>query len=151
MELRHVSITDQSVQPLLAALAGEYHTRYGVNDELGSTEDKEFDPPGGGFVIFVDGEITTAGGGFRAHAPGTCEVKRMWTNPEYRRLGLATRVLDALEAAATLAGYRRLVLETGPRQPEATALYERRGYVRIPTYGRYPQALAFAVDLPVAD
>lgn len=71
----------------------------------------------------------------------------MWTAPAYRRQGLATRLLDALEGAGRSAGYGRLVLETGPRQPEAAALYERRGYVRVPVYGHYPQALAFALNL----
>jgi GNAT superfamily N-acetyltransferase len=147
MELRHVRVTDPLVRPLLAGLGHEYHQRYGLNDELSSTEESDFDPPAGDFVVYVAGEITAAGGGFRAHAPGVCEVKRMWTSPDYRRRGLATLVLDALEQAAVAAGYRRLVLETGPRQPEAAAMYERRGYTRIPRFGRYAQALAFAIEL----
>ena len=31
----------------------------------------------------------------------------------------------------------RLVLETGPRQPEAIALYRRAGFVAIPLFGEY--------------
>jgi GNAT superfamily N-acetyltransferase len=147
MELRHVRVTDPRVRPLLAGLQGEYETRYGANDELSTTEAADFDPPGGGFLVLVDGDVTAAGGGFRAHAAGVCEVKRMWTDAAYRRQGLATKVLDALEDAAARAGYGRLVLETGPLQPEATALYVRRGYTSIPRYGRYPQALAFATRL----
>jgi GNAT superfamily N-acetyltransferase len=147
MELRQVRVTDLLVRPLLAGLEQEYQDRYGINDELSSTEAADFDPPGGGFLVFLHGGDTAAGGGFRAHAPGVCEVKRMWTNPDYRRRGLATKVLDAIEEAAILAGYSGLVLETGPRQPEAAALYDRRGYTRIPTFGRYPQALAFAAEL----
>ena len=72
----------------------------------------------------------------------------MWTHPEYRRQGLARRVLDALEEAAVGAGYRGLILETGPNQREAASLYQRRGYIRIPPYGRYPDALAFEGRLP---
>jgi GNAT superfamily N-acetyltransferase len=147
MEVRQVRLNDPLARPLLDGLEHEYRTRYGINDELSSTEDTEFDPPPGCFIVLVDGEMTAAGGGFRAHTAGVCEVKRMWTNPDYRRRGLATEVLDALELAAAGAGYRRLVLETGPRQPEAASLYERRGYMRIPRFGRYPQALAFAMDL----
>ena len=71
----------------------------------------------------------------------------MWTHPDYRRRGLAWRVLAALEEAASAAGYRRLILETGPRQPEAAAMYARRGYRRIPVFGRYDQALAYEIDL----
>jgi GNAT superfamily N-acetyltransferase len=147
MELRRVRLSDALVAPLLAGLAAEYQARYGANDELSRAQASEFEPPGGGFFVLLDAGVTAAGGGFRPHAEGVCEVKRMWTNPVYRRQGLAARILDALEEAATGAGYRGLVLETGPRQPEAAALYEGRGYRRIPFYGHYPQALAFAVDL----
>ena len=147
VELRAARLDDPLVTPLLAGLEEEYLRRYGRNDELSTTEASEFDPPGGGFVILLDGPVTAAGGGFRPHAPGVCEIKRMWTNPAYRRRGLAGQVLDALEEGAHQAGYHRLVLETGPNQPEAAALYERRGYHRIPVYGRYPQAVAFTSDL----
>jgi GNAT superfamily N-acetyltransferase len=147
MQLRQVSLTDPAAAPLLADLEVEYHARYGANDELRQSEPGEFVPPVGAFVVLLDGEVTAAGGGYRAHAPGVCEVKRMWTHPDYRRQGLAARVLGALEDLAAAAGYDHLVLETGPRQPEAAALYERRGYARIPVYGRYPEAIAFGTEL----
>ena len=71
----------------------------------------------------------------------------MWTAPDQRRQGHASAVLDALEAAARDRGYRRLRLETGPAQPEARSLYERRGYAGIAPYGRYDVATAFELLL----
>jgi GNAT superfamily N-acetyltransferase len=147
MELRRVRLDDATVTPLLAGLAHEYDTRYGANGELARTTADEFDPPGGAFIVVLDGDVTAAGGGFRRFSEGAAEIKRMWTNPSHRRRGLATEVLAALEAAAAEAGYTRLVLETGPRQPEARSLYEGRGYRSIPTYGPYDQALAFELEL----
>jgi GNAT superfamily N-acetyltransferase len=147
VEMRPVPLSDPAVAPLLAALEREYRDRYGDNDEMRHAEEDQFDPPSGLFVVLLDGAVTAAGGGFRRHGARVCEVKRMWTAPAYRRMGLAARILAALEEAAASAGYRRLVLETGPRQPEAAALYGRRGYTRVPVYGPYPQALAFATDL----
>jgi GNAT superfamily N-acetyltransferase len=147
MELHHVRLSDPTVAPLLAGLDEEYRSRYGSNDELGRTQVSDFDPPEGTFVVLLDRKVTAAGGGFRAHTGDVCEIKRMWTNPAYRRRGLGARVLDALEEAARAAGYNRLILETGPRQPEAAALYQQRGYMSIPPYGHYPEALAFAVDV----
>ncbi len=97
----------------------------------------------------MDGPTTAAGGGFRRHNKSTCEVKRMWTGPLYRRRGLAIRVLRTLEDAAWETGYTHLILETGPRQPEAEALYAGRGYSRIEVYGHYPDAHAFRLDLSV--
>src|SRR5580700_318469 len=117
MELREVRLTDGLVAPLLSGLEQEYRSRYGSTDELRRAHVEEFDPPTGLFLVLVDGPTTAAGGGFRFHGEGVCEVKRMWTNPEYRRQGLAARLLRKLEEAAGSAGYIRLVLETGPRQP----------------------------------
>jgi GNAT superfamily N-acetyltransferase len=45
--------------------------------------------------------------------------------------------LIALEAEARRLGAIRLVLETGPRQPEAIALYSRAGFSPIPLFGDY--------------
>lgn len=138
---------DPEVAPLLAGLEQEYTTRYGPNEEMSRAAEHQFEPPQGAFVVLVDGSDTIAGGGFRFHSEGVCEVKRMWTDPAYRRRGLANRILEALEKEAVVRGYGRLVLETGPGQPEAVALYERRGYARIQSFGTYTGSLAFATDL----
>lgn len=58
------------------------------------------------------------------------EIKRMYVRPGQRGQGLARRTLALLEAQAGALGCRRLMLETGPRQPEALALYARCGYQR---------------------
>lgn len=151
MEIRRASIGDEAVRPLLAGLTDEYDARYGENAEMSRTAEHEFDPPSGLFIVVMDGNVTASGGGFRRHDATTCEVKRMWTHPGYRRQGLARRVLAALEDAAAEAGYSRLILETGPRQPEAAAMYAARGYTRIEFYGPYSEALAFSLDLSSPD
>jgi len=147
MEMRRARLSDAEVGQLLAGLTKEYDARYGENVEMTRAREDEFDPPSGLFIVVMDGPVTAAGGGFRRHDSTTCEVKRMWTHPGYRRRGLAARVLTALEDAARESGYSRLVLETGPRQPEAEALYVARGYDRIGFYGHYPEARAFSLDL----
>ena len=138
---------DPVTAPLLAGLAAEYLERYGASDEMATTTETEFDPPGGGFLVLLEGGETLAGGGIRRWSPGTCEVKRMWTAPGHRRRGLAATLLRALEQLARDRGYARVILETGPAQPEALALYTAAGYERIPVYGRYPSALAFERQL----
>ncbi|HEY8525461.1 MAG TPA: GNAT family N-acetyltransferase [Acidimicrobiales bacterium] len=147
MELRPVSARDPLVAPLLADLTREYAARYGETGEMATVAPEEFDPPAGTFLVLVDGGEVLAGGGLRRLDDGVCEVKRMWTAPGHRRKGYASRVLTALEDAARAAGYRTLLLETGPLQPEAYALYTGRGYRRIPVYGRYHLARAFRLDL----
>ncbi len=55
-----------------------------------------------------------------------------------RGLGIARRLLEALEARAKAAGIGVLRLETGIYQPEAIGLYERAGYVRRGPFSDYP-------------
>jgi len=65
------------------------------------------------------------------------EIKRMYVAPGHRGRGHSKRILARLEQMAWEMEFRRVRLETGVRQPEAIALYERSGYVRIPNFGIY--------------
>ncbi|HEY1989838.1 MAG TPA: GNAT family N-acetyltransferase [Acidimicrobiales bacterium] len=151
MELRQVRLSDPIVAPLLAGLAAEYEHRYGAGDEMRLAHPDEFDPPTGAFIVLLDGDQTVAGGGIRRREDDTCEVKRMWTSPDYRRRGLATTVLAGLEAVARQLGYTRIQLETGPSQPEAIAMYGQLGYRAMLPFGPYQEAFAFQRDLAPVD
>jgi GNAT superfamily N-acetyltransferase len=150
IELVVVGWTDPRVEPLRMGLAAVYAERYadaGV-DVMADARPEQFDPPGGALVLaLLDGD-TVAGGGLRRIDAGVGELKRIWTSAAHRRQGLGALVLGELERLAVELGYRTLRLETGPRQPEAAAMYERAGYRRIAVYGAYDQALAFERDLP---
>ena len=65
------------------------------------------------------------------------EVKRMFVFPEERGKGIASKVLSELEHWAAELGAHACCLETGMKQPEAIALYQKNGYERIPNYGQY--------------
>jgi ribosomal protein S18 acetylase RimI-like enzyme len=144
VRLSWVRLDDAQVAPLLRGLAGEYQSRYGDVDVMADATAQQFAPPTGAFVVATTASgSTVAGGGLRHLDDSTCEIKRMWTSPDHRREGLATRVLTALESRRRDLGYRRVRLETGPEQPEAVGLYERLGYQRIEVYGRYDEATAF--------
>lgn len=142
-----------AAEPLLRGLTEEYQARYGGGaGEMAAYDFADFEPPAGCFLVLTVADRTVAGGGFRRLDDTTAEVKRMWTDPAYRRRGLASRVLSLLEAEAAAHGYRRLRLETGPAQPEAVALYGAAGWVRSPEgYGRHrdsPGAVFFEKSLP---
>ena len=137
-ELRFVSVAqdDPLAAPLFTELSVEYADRYGGTRERilrwlqGSAPD-EFAAPGGALLIGLsDGEPVT-GGGFRRFDSETAELKRIWTDRRYRRLGHARVLLAALEAEIVARGYRRVYLTTGDRQPEAEALYLAAGYTRL--------------------
>ncbi|MGH3929456.1 MAG: GNAT family N-acetyltransferase, partial [Pseudonocardiaceae bacterium] len=81
------------------------------------------------------------------------ELKRMYVVPAARGRGLSRMLLAELERRAIAAGRRRMVLETGARQPESIGLYTSSGYTEIPRFGLYrchPLSRCFAKPLPVA-
>ena len=86
-------------------------------------------------VVAYENDKPIACGAIKEYSPNTMEVKRMYTRPESRGKGMATKVLTALEIWATESGYEKCLLETGKRQPEAIALYKKNGYKLIPNYG----------------
>jgi putative acetyltransferase len=67
------------------------------------------------------------------------EIKRMYVRPPFRGLGLGRRMLEHLTAYALHHGVDVLRLETGIYQPEASRLYERYGFQRIPPFGDYEE------------
>ncbi len=87
-------------------------------------------------VVSVDGQ-PAACGAIRDHGGSEVEIKRMYVSPQFRRQGLARRVLEELEQAARELGYSRAVLETGVRQAAAIALYQSVGYELTDNYGPY--------------
>jgi putative acetyltransferase len=88
-------------------------------------------------LLAYDADRAVACGAIREYAPGSMEVKRMFTLPEYRGRGIAGQVLTGLEAWAAELSYEKCILETGKRQPDAIALYTKHGYHQIPNYGQY--------------
>jgi GNAT superfamily N-acetyltransferase len=76
-------------------------------------------------------------GAIKPYGDEAAEVKRMYVDPAHRGQGVASHILQELEAWAAELGYARCVLETGRRQPEAIALYGKCGYGRIENYGPY--------------
>ncbi|MEV6587107.1 GNAT family N-acetyltransferase [Streptomyces acidicola] len=129
-----VTVADPRVRPLLRELGHEYSTRYGkdAHAEISRYPDEEFTTPYGGvLLLLLEGGEPVAGGAFRRYDATTAELKRIWTHSAHRRRGLARRVVAELEREAAARGYQRIHLTTGPRQPEARALYLATGYLPL--------------------
>lgn len=88
-------------------------------------------------VVAYQADQPVGCGAFKEFELGTIEIKRMYVRPAHRQQGVARAVLRELEQWATKLHYTTAVLETGKRQPEAIALYERSGYAFTPNYGQY--------------
>ncbi|RKN81520.1 GNAT family N-acetyltransferase [Ulvibacterium marinum] len=88
-------------------------------------------------VVAYSGEVPVGCGGIKEFDANAMEVKRMYVVPEARGQGLAGKVLQELELWTAELGYTYCILETGKRQPEAIALYNKHGYQVIPNYEPY--------------
>lgn len=100
----------------------------------------EMTPPKGWFVLArLDGEPVGCGA-LKRLGGGVGEVKRVWTSPSARGLGVASRIMDRLEALAVEAGFTILRLDTNGTLKEAQAMYAKRGYRPILRYNDNPYA-----------
>jgi putative acetyltransferase len=89
------------------------------------------------FAVARDHEGKAVGCGAIVVGPEFGELKRMFVRPENRGQGIAARVLNFLESEAAAKGCTTFMLETGPSQPEAIALYARSGYQPRGPFGNY--------------
>ncbi len=99
----------------------------------------QFNKPVGltGVVLVSDGGEPVGCGAFKEYSTDVAEIKRMYVKPECRGKRIAALVLIELESWADELGFQECILETGFKQPEAIALYQREGYETIPNYGQY--------------
>ena len=131
-----VDQNDPLAAPLLDELTVEYSTRYGGRGgpeylDLRAYPAEEFAPPGGVLTVAISNGVSVAGGAFRRYDATTAELKRIWTATTHRQRGYGKLVVTELERIARQRGYTRIYLTTGPRQPEAVALYLAMGYTPL--------------------
>jgi GNAT superfamily N-acetyltransferase len=138
VDIRCEDLLSSVAQRLILALNTELESRYpedGAN--FFRLDHDEVSEGRGAFLVAYVAGSPVGCGAVRRIDPGVVEVKRMYVEPTSRGRGVGRQILDALEAHARRLGASRLVLETGPRQPEAIALYRRAGFVEIPLFGQY--------------
>ncbi|OII05386.1 GNAT family N-acetyltransferase [Curtobacterium sp. MCBA15_008] len=111
----------------------------------------EFTPPNGTFVVAYDGGFPVGCGGLRripddGDGDGDdvrFEVKHVFVTPAGRGRGVATAVMDALEADAVRLGATAVVLDTNDSLVAAGAMYRSRGYQRVEPFNANPNATAW--------
>jgi GNAT superfamily N-acetyltransferase len=97
------------------------------------------------FVVAYNEDGKAIGcGAIRPITTDIAEVKRMFSKAKAN--GVGSEILCYLENHAQKLGYSALWLETRLINKRAVEFYEKRGYCRIPNYGRYvnkPEAVCF--------
>ncbi|WP_433361280.1 GNAT family N-acetyltransferase [Streptosporangium sp. CA-115845] len=126
---------------LVRALFDDQQQRYGYAYPF-EADPASYTPPHGLFLIGYLNTVPVTCGGYRTfdEPTHTIEIKKMYTVPRLRGLGLGERILTALEHRATQTGAQRSILETGVRNTAALALYTGIGYQPTARYvnGRDP-------------
>lgn len=118
----------KQLDDFLAELDGEEHAFYNSLNKIDKIKHA---------LVVYENDNPVSCGAIREFSPEAMEVKRMYTLPEKRGKGFAMKILTELETWARELNYKKCVLETGKRQPEAIALYNKAGYKVIPNYGKY--------------
>jgi GNAT superfamily N-acetyltransferase len=149
--VQRADILSPAAQTLIAALNAELSRTYPEEGACHFRLDAEEVADGrGAFLIAWRAEKPIGCGAIRQIEERTGELKRMYVAPEERGRGIGRAILQALEGEARALGISRVVLETGVRQREALALYERAGFLRIAPFGEYvasPLSVCMAKDL----
>ncbi|MEU9332157.1 helix-turn-helix domain-containing GNAT family N-acetyltransferase [Streptomyces sp. NPDC048290] len=94
----------------------------------------------GAFFVAYEEDRVVGCGGLRRLEPGVAEIKHVWVHREARRLGLARRLLEALESEAVRRNWPTVRLDTHPSLKAAQAMYRATGYTEIPPYSEHAYA-----------
>jgi len=101
---------------------------------------------------YVDGELVGCGAIKKmdddAHYG---EIKRVFVLEQHRGRGYSKKIMQHLEGELRAAGIPLARLETGNKQPEALALYQKLGYVERTPFGKYqPDPLSIFMEKRLA-
>ncbi len=110
---------------------------HGYAEELRTLPGKYVPPTGCLLLWQIDGQ-PAATGAFRQLSHDSCEAKRLYVRPAYRRLGLAGSLLRKLIEEARVRGYRDLYADTLPSMTSALNLYRGMGFAEVGPYSDDP-------------
>ena len=106
---------------------------------LAARPDELVPPSGWLLVAHLDG-VAIGCGALKVQGGGYGEIKRMWVAKSARGIGVAQRLLEALEKQAIQVGVQVVRLDTNRNLVEACRMYEHNGYHEIAAYNTNPYA-----------
>ncbi|APH71708.1 helix-turn-helix domain-containing GNAT family N-acetyltransferase [Aquibium oceanicum] len=144
VEISQVAADSEDALACVAAYVAELAVTFeeGFDPANGNPtpETEALTPPNGSFLLArLDGQAIGCGA-LRTMEPGTGEIKRMWVAPQARGLGVARRLLSALEDKARELGMARVRLDTNRALTRAQEMYRKAGYRDIGRFNDNPYA-----------
>ena len=95
-------------------------------------------PPGGCFLVVMDGDAFAGSASFRPLSPGACEMHHVYARPAFRGRGIGAKLVAHLVEEARRAGYRVMRLETATYMQHAQAVYAAQGFRVCEPYRSVP-------------
>lgn len=139
-----VEPADPRGEPARACLQAYYDElgrRFAAGFDVTLSRDPDADDmirPRGAFLLAWSDGLPVGCVGLKGGGEQPAEVKRLWVAHAARGLGLARRLMSAIEDAARELAVPVLRLDTNSALPEAIALYRRTGWVEIPRFNDDP-------------
>lgn len=127
----------ESIKSLFKAYLGE------LNEDLCfQSFDTEIDnplykygaPTGALFIAFYNGVPVGCIALQPLQEPHTCEMKRLYVAPDYRKLGVGDALVKILLQEAQSLGYATMKLDTLERLQAAIQLYQKFGFETVTAY-----------------
>ncbi len=132
---KRTSSDDKDFQELVKALDmdlkirdGEEHAFYNQFNKIDMIKNA---------VVAYDNDVPVGCGAVKEYTQATMEIKRMYVPPKRRGQGIASIILKELESWCKELNYKKCILETGKKQPEAIELYKKNDYKIISNFGPY--------------
>ena len=121
---------------MLDALWDEIQRRYEFTSPNGIPP-KDFTGPRAGFWVALDGDIPVGSIAIKPLSEDASELDAMYVTPEFRGTGVAQKLMRTVEEYARQQGFTLIRLRTGAPQPESVRFYQKMGFRRIPSFGRW--------------
>lgn len=140
MQVQEVSWDDARAVALRNEQAADLGARYGFEPSLNEPQpdglvcmlilvDDQGEPIGCVALVDQTGVESVFG------PERTVEMRKVFVRPPFRKQGLSYLLIDEAHRIAKARDFQQIVLVTGVEQPEAVAVYKRRGYRELPAYG----------------
>jgi ribosomal protein S18 acetylase RimI-like enzyme len=108
-----------------------------------------YGPPAGAFLLALGASDAIGCVAMRPHAPGQCELKRLYVRPSARGTGVGRQLTTAIIERAVAAGHRRMILDTLATMTAAQGLYRSLGFRPCAPHSgaARPEVVYMALDL----